>query len=168
MAPREIENNAYVKFWVDKQRAIWYVMVFSGVANLQFSLEDSQLFCYVTCVTLYNALMKSEWFGRNTRFVFLISALRFGIFYTKCLRQSRWKTFLLSSRLSKKKKKVICKKLRRLQDTAQSGLGNRTLNLPLCSQALAIEWANPAAVLYCVALRGTTASRLRRQMAYFS
>ena len=33
MAPRETENNAYAKFWVDKQRALWYVMVFSGVAN---------------------------------------------------------------------------------------------------------------------------------------
>ena len=33
MAPRETENNAYVKFWGDKQRSLWYVMVFSGVAN---------------------------------------------------------------------------------------------------------------------------------------
>ena len=28
MAPRETENNAYAKFWRDKQRALWYVMVF--------------------------------------------------------------------------------------------------------------------------------------------
>ena len=33
MAPRETENNAYAKFWTDKQRALWYVMVFSGVVN---------------------------------------------------------------------------------------------------------------------------------------
>ena len=33
MAPREAENNAYAKFWGDKQRALWYVMVFSGVVN---------------------------------------------------------------------------------------------------------------------------------------
>ena len=33
MAPRETENNAYTKFWGDKQRAVWYVMVFSGVVN---------------------------------------------------------------------------------------------------------------------------------------
>ena len=33
MAPRETENNAYAKFWSDKQRALWYVMVFSGVVN---------------------------------------------------------------------------------------------------------------------------------------
>ena len=28
MAPRETENNAYAKFWRDKQRVLWYVMVF--------------------------------------------------------------------------------------------------------------------------------------------
>ena len=35
MAPKETENNAYAKFWGDKQRALWYVMVFSGVVNYQ-------------------------------------------------------------------------------------------------------------------------------------
>ena len=29
MAPRETENNAYAKFWGDKERALWYVIVFS-------------------------------------------------------------------------------------------------------------------------------------------
>ena len=33
MAPRENENKAYAKFWDDKQRTLWYVMVFSGVVN---------------------------------------------------------------------------------------------------------------------------------------
>ena len=33
MAPRETENNAYAKFWGDKQRTLWYVMVFSGEVN---------------------------------------------------------------------------------------------------------------------------------------
>ena len=33
MAPRETGNNAYAKFWDDKQRALWYVMVFSVVVN---------------------------------------------------------------------------------------------------------------------------------------
>ena len=33
MAPTETENNAYAKFWGDKQRALWYVMVSSGVVN---------------------------------------------------------------------------------------------------------------------------------------
>ena len=33
MGQRETENNAYAKFWGDKQRALWYVVVFSGVVN---------------------------------------------------------------------------------------------------------------------------------------
>ena len=33
MAPTETENNAYAKFCGDKQRALWHVMVFSGVVN---------------------------------------------------------------------------------------------------------------------------------------
>ena len=33
MAPRETENNSYEKFWVDKHRALWHVMVFSVVVN---------------------------------------------------------------------------------------------------------------------------------------
>ena len=33
MAPRETEDNAYAKFWGDKQRAFCYVMVFSVVVN---------------------------------------------------------------------------------------------------------------------------------------
>ena len=33
MASRETEDNAYAKFWGDKQRALWYVMVFSGAVN---------------------------------------------------------------------------------------------------------------------------------------
>ena len=28
MAPRETGNNAYVKFWGDQQRALWYVTVY--------------------------------------------------------------------------------------------------------------------------------------------
>ena len=36
MAPRETENNAYANFWGDKQRALWYVMLFSGVVNRPF------------------------------------------------------------------------------------------------------------------------------------
>ena len=33
MVPRETENNAYAKFGVTKKRALWYVMVFSGVVR---------------------------------------------------------------------------------------------------------------------------------------
>ena len=31
--PPITENNAYAKFWADKQRALWYVMVFSVVVD---------------------------------------------------------------------------------------------------------------------------------------
>ena len=41
MASRETENNAYAKFWAGKQRALWYVMVFSGVANYNASRDGS-------------------------------------------------------------------------------------------------------------------------------
>ena len=34
MAPRETENT-HAKFWGDKQRALWYVKVFSGVVNFE-------------------------------------------------------------------------------------------------------------------------------------
>ena len=37
MAPRETEDNVYAKFWGDKQRALWDVMVFSGVVNCSAS-----------------------------------------------------------------------------------------------------------------------------------
>ena len=30
---RETEDNGYAKFWGGKQRALWYVMVFSGVVS---------------------------------------------------------------------------------------------------------------------------------------
>ena len=33
MASRKTENNAYANFWGDKQKALWYVVVFSGVVN---------------------------------------------------------------------------------------------------------------------------------------
>ena len=42
MGPRETENNAYAKSWGDKQRVIWYVMVFSGVVNRFFGIRNSK------------------------------------------------------------------------------------------------------------------------------
>ena len=33
MFTRETESNAYAKFWGVKQRALWYVMIYSGVVN---------------------------------------------------------------------------------------------------------------------------------------
>ena len=41
MAPRETENNAYAKCWGDKQRLLWYVMVFSGVINSKGLYQSS-------------------------------------------------------------------------------------------------------------------------------
>ena len=45
MAPREAENNTYAKFWGDKQRALWYVMVLNCSGQLKkrfcFSLQTS-------------------------------------------------------------------------------------------------------------------------------
>ena len=35
------ENNAYAKFWGDKQRALWYVMVFFVVFNSRTSLKNN-------------------------------------------------------------------------------------------------------------------------------
>ena len=34
MAPRETENNAYEKFWGDKERALWHVIIFKAHYNL--------------------------------------------------------------------------------------------------------------------------------------
>ena len=33
MAPRETKNNAYARFWGNKQTALWHVIVFSGAVN---------------------------------------------------------------------------------------------------------------------------------------
>ena len=43
MAPRETENNAYAKFWGDKQRTLWYVMVFLewSIANFLYEFVYS-------------------------------------------------------------------------------------------------------------------------------
>ena len=43
MAPRETANNAYAKFWDDKQKVLWCVMVFSGVVNCMVSPLSSPL-----------------------------------------------------------------------------------------------------------------------------
>ena len=39
MAPRETENNAYAKFWGDKQRTLWYVMVFLELSILSMYVK---------------------------------------------------------------------------------------------------------------------------------
>ena len=42
MASRETENNAYAKFWGNKQRALCYVMVFSG-RSISWSLFATEV-----------------------------------------------------------------------------------------------------------------------------
>ena len=46
MAPRE--NNAYAKFLGNKQRALWYVMVFFGVVTciLAYDLIECRVFFF--------------------------------------------------------------------------------------------------------------------------
>ena len=41
MAPRETENNAYAKSWGDKQRAIWYFMLFFVVVNKRIQANNN-------------------------------------------------------------------------------------------------------------------------------
>ena len=40
--PQETENNAYAKFWGDKQRTLWYVMVF-----LEWSIGRMTCHCFL-------------------------------------------------------------------------------------------------------------------------
>ena len=42
MAPRETEDNAYAKFWSDKQRALWYAMVLLEWFNSQRGRDFGQ------------------------------------------------------------------------------------------------------------------------------
>ena len=47
MAPRETENIAYAEFWGEKQRALWYVTIFSGVVNYLWPplfISENELF----------------------------------------------------------------------------------------------------------------------------
>ena len=46
MAPRETENNAYAKFWRDKQRTLWYVMVFLEWSIAKYWGNDFLLHAY--------------------------------------------------------------------------------------------------------------------------
>ena len=49
MAPRETENNAYAKFGGDKQRALWYVMVF-----LEWSITGTLRLIRFTLLYVFN------------------------------------------------------------------------------------------------------------------
>ena len=48
--PRETEDNAYAKFRGHKQRALWYVMVFSGV---QFDVCEGLVPVQCRCCSCY-------------------------------------------------------------------------------------------------------------------
>ena len=54
MAPRETGNNAYSNFWGDKQRALWYVVVFSGVVNFHLVLVGASISHFVTAATKFS------------------------------------------------------------------------------------------------------------------
>ena len=54
MTPRETENNAYANFWGDKQRALWYVMVF---LILEWSIQNSVCCNFISVPSKYVALI---------------------------------------------------------------------------------------------------------------
>ena len=60
MVPRETENNAYAKFWGDKQRELWYVMVFLEW-SISFFFSPSRCFEASFPVLLeYNRLISNR------------------------------------------------------------------------------------------------------------
>ena len=61
MAPRETQNNAYAKFWGDKQRALWYVTVFLEWSILLFLSPD--FLCHVQGSEIYRDVYKQIGFG---------------------------------------------------------------------------------------------------------
>ena len=63
MAPRETENNAYAKFWGDKQRALWYVTVF-----LEWSVVGDQTQVSHGVFT-FSVLVHREGISRRSRAV---------------------------------------------------------------------------------------------------
>ena len=67
MAPRENENNANAKFWNDKQRALWYVMVFSGVVNS--NLPGLRFFLYCICVIMWHSHLNDMEIAETKRFI---------------------------------------------------------------------------------------------------
>ena len=64
MAPKETENNAYAKCWGDKQRALWYVMVFSGVVNYQTYVQlKSKIQHRQTTIGRGSIIIMDKYFG---------------------------------------------------------------------------------------------------------
>ena len=73
MAPRDTENTTYAKFSGDKQRALWYVMVFSAVVNTR-TVYSMRLLCsffrlkekWFNYVVTFFLKMQQTWVGRTT------------------------------------------------------------------------------------------------------
>ena len=59
----ETENNAYAKFWRDKQGALWYVIVFSGVVNHKFGnkCRDKVLKIIGVVAPVKLSILDKEW-----------------------------------------------------------------------------------------------------------
>jgi len=76
MAPRETKNNAYAKFRGDKQRALWYVMVFSGVVNLKHA--PSRELPLTACKTVFSHLKPELPFASSTVISSLFCQLTIG------------------------------------------------------------------------------------------
>ena len=69
MAPRDTENTTYAKFSGDKQRALWYVMVFSAVVNTR-TVYSMRLLC------AFFRKKKEKWF--NYVVTFFLNATNLG------------------------------------------------------------------------------------------
>ena len=60
MVPGETEKNAYSNFWGDKQRALWYVVVFSGVVNFHLVLVGASISHFVTAATKFSCCSSNK------------------------------------------------------------------------------------------------------------
>ena len=81
MAPRETENNPYGKFWGDKQRALWYVMVFLEESILKSKTDLSYIFYHFIQVKylernrFYLYTRSSQFFNWRYRYLFITQSL---------------------------------------------------------------------------------------------
>ena len=62
IAPRETEDDGYAKLWGDKQRALWYVMVFSGVVDSSCLLSS----CILSALVILFGSSTINVIGTNT------------------------------------------------------------------------------------------------------
>ena len=62
IAPRETEDDGYAKLWGDKQRALWYVMEFSGVVDSSCLLSS----CILSALVILFGSSTINVIGTNT------------------------------------------------------------------------------------------------------